>query len=665
VPPLATDGRARPSIPVFAVIGRLGEMKGSQDMVAAAVTLLEEGHQLKVRFIGGDGWSTSTSSTMSDRLGAMIGPEHSSAFSFITDAQRSQLPGLIRDVTAVVVPSRFESFCLAAHEARMMGQAVVVPALPAFEGLFSTETGALIYDRTVEGLTDAMRQLIVDSSLVERLASAPAPEPGDPWSAYHTDPEPRHPRSQAGLATAATQRVNAAWEASRSSSRSPTLEALYRRVPAGLAKVLKLAPQGLKDRVRAYASWPAELERRARESRLESVARRIASGEFAEIEEPDATVVIPVHDDVGFLEDTLASVYEQTHSSWEIVIVDDGSTDAETTAFLDGLDRPRVRVIRQANAGLPGARNTGMRMGQGRFLVPLDSDDQLEPEFLSVMIPALEAHPQAGYVHCYARLHHDVDAVWVTRPFNPYWQLLGNGVVGCVLLRRQAWEAVGGYDETMSRGNEDWELWLRLMRARWGQVQVPQVLFKYRKHGISMSVGTEARFEEGRRLVRDRHQDLYEQERLRRFKDRWYPMVTVVTDNGDSKHEDFEFIVDTGALATTWGKYVVDVRGLELADYSLLVTMAEALEAQPKAARAVTGGLPPVVMVRRWNLHDPGATPDRVIVVDNPTVGPEPVIPSHVPRPGWAVPGPLLDMGVPVQRQAPEEQGRLVDASKW
>jgi O-antigen biosynthesis protein len=68
---------------------------------------------------------------------------------------------------------------------------------------------------------------------------------------------------------------------------------------------------------------------------------------------------------------------------------------------------------------------------------------------------------------------------------------------------------VGGYDETMTSGNEDWELWLRLQEAGWGQVQVPLPLFRYRKHGVSMSVATEARFEEGRRMVRDRHPSLY------------------------------------------------------------------------------------------------------------------------------------------------------------
>src|SRR5690606_38104701 len=106
----------------------------------------------------------------------------------------------------------------------------------------------------------------------------------------------------------------------------------------------------------------------------------------------------------------------------------------------------------------------------------LDSDDEVEPTYLEEMIAALEANPRAAYAHCYARLYQDIDAIWITRPFNPYWQLLGNGVIGCVLLRRDAYEQVGGYDESMTLGNEDWEMWLRLMEAGWDQVLVPRVL---------------------------------------------------------------------------------------------------------------------------------------------------------------------------------------------
>jgi glycosyltransferase involved in cell wall biosynthesis len=665
VPPLVPVERGTGRRPVFAAVGRLGEMKGSQDLVMAANSLIDEGVDLRIRFIGADGWSPTAGTWVRPWLESMIPPDRVESFVFVGDSERDELPELLADVTAVVVPSRFESFCLAAHEARALGHPLVVADLPAFEGIFSPETGALVYDGSVPGLARVMRELIDDPGLRETVAAAPPPVMGDAMAPYAEQPEPRHPRAQAGLATGATRRVNAVWEASRSGNRSQTLESIYRRLPAGLARfAVKVVPTRLKNRARAQASWPAEVERREREARLEALSDRISAGEFPEVEHPDVTVVVPFYNDIRFVEECLASVYEQTHDSWEVVLVDDGSTEEEAVSFIAALDRPRVRVLRQANRGLPGARNAGITEGRGRFFVPLDSDDELEPGFLSTMIAALDPHPDAGYAHCYARLHHDVDAVFVTRPFNPYWQLLGNGIAQCGLVRQQAWADVGGYDESMTLGHEDWDFWLRLMKRRWGQVQVPEVLYRYRKHGVSMSVDAEARFEEARRMVRDRHPVLYEAERVHRFKRRWYPLVTALTDQPDS-HDEIECVEDPGRIPATWGKYVADVRGLEPLPVELLLSMAEALEGDGKASRAVTSGLPPVVMTRRWNLHDPGATPDRVIVLDDPSPGPEPELPSHIPRPGWAVPQAILDMGVPLQRQPPEESGRLVDPSSW
>ncbi|MFQ5524509.1 MAG: glycosyltransferase family 2 protein, partial [Acidimicrobiia bacterium] len=513
---------------------------------------------------------------------------------------------------------------------------------------------------TTAGLAQALRRLIAEPGLANELASRPVPDLGDPWAAYARDPEPRHPRSQAGLATAAMKGVEAVM---RGKARHiKPLQRTYRFLPAPLARAgARLTPRWIKDRLRSFASWPAEEARRAREARLGRVVSRMAAGEFPELESPEVTVVIPVYNEVRFLEETLASVYEQDYDSWEIVVVDDGSTDPEAVAFLDSLEaRPRLRLVRQDNRGLPGARNAGIAVGRGRYVVPLDSDDELDPRYLERMVAALEAEPEAGYAHCYARLYHDIDAYWITRPYNPYWQLIENGVVGCVLLRREAWQQVGGYDETMTAGNEDWELWIRLLEAGWSQVQVPEVLFRYRKHGVSMSVDTEARFEEGRRAVRDRHPELYGS--LGEWKARWYPLVTVVADT-PVEGVDIETVGTTEELASSWGKYVVDARGVEVSAEVLMV-LAEALEENPEAARARTAGTPPLVMVRRWNLHDPEASPTGEVVVDHPQAGPETSLPEHVEREGWTVPK-GLEEPIPVQRQRPEEPGSLPDPPTW
>ncbi len=664
-PPLEGGVTSPSDVPVFAAVGRLGEMKGSQDLVRAALSLLDDGLDLKVRFVGDDGWSPTAGSWMTEWLRSMIPPRHRMAFEFPGLQARVDLPRALGGVTAVVVASRFESFCVAAHEARHLGLPVVVPNLPAFEGLFAEETGALVYDGTVEGMAASMRRLIVEEGLAPRLSNQPLPQPGDTWEPYRSDPQPRHPRAQAGIATEASKAVE---EASRppAATGSTALRRIYRHLPGPVARALaRVAPQGLKDRLRRQASWPAEQARLHGERRLRAVRSRIVAGEFEELVSPDVTVVIPVHNDIRYLEETLASVYEQTHRSWEIVVVDDGSTDPTTIAFLDALERPRLRLLRQGNTGLPGARNAGMKLARGEFLIPLDSDDELTPDFMSRLLSALQVAPSAGFAHCLARLHGDIDAVWVPRPFNPYWQLIENAVVGCVLMRTTAWESVGGYDETMTSGNEDWEMWLRLTGAGWNQVRVEEPLFRYRKHGVSMSVTTEGRFEEGRRMVRDRNPSLYDPAAMRETRLRWYPMYTVVG-AGNPLPEDAEVVSSLDDLVDTWGKYVVDLRGVEDdISPSLLRQLADLLEANPLVAVASTSGDPPLTIIRRWNLHDPDAWPTGQAVLDDPTPGPASPAAGSIPRPGWFVTESILEQGVPAQRQRPEESAVIPDPGRW
>ncbi len=666
IPPLEGEISRGRGTPVFVALGRLGEMKGSQDLVRAALALLDEDIRLKVRFVGGEGWSPTAGTPMTEWLQTMIPDRHRPAFEFAGIRPREHISDLLDNVTAVVVASRFESFCLAAHEARRLGLPVVVPDLPAFRGQFHESTGALVYDGTVGGLSRTLRRLATDDALASDLGGRPVPQPGDPWAAYRSDPPPRHPRAQAGLATEASQHLEKSTPAPVI-RRSPALRRVYRYVPGPVARVAaRLAPEGVKDRLRVHASWPEEQERKDRENRLREAYRRMDAGEFPELEAPDVTVVIPVHDNADFLEDALVSVYEQTHPSWEIVVVDDGSSDPAVVSLLDSLERPRLRLHRQENSGLPGARNAGMKLGRGEFFIPLDSDDELAPEFMAKLLAVLRQDPEAGFAHCLARLQGDIDAVWIPRPYNPYWQLFENAVVGCVLMRAAAWESVGGYDETMTSGNEDWELWLRLTGAGWGQTRVEEPLFWYRKHGVSMSVTTESRFEQGRRMVRDRNQALYEKETMKKARLEWYPLLTIIGDTNPLP-ENAELVGDAEGLARTWGKYVVDIRGVEKqTTWSTLIEMADTLEANGQAAIVRTSGEPPLTMIRRWSLHDPDAEPAGEVTLDDMSAGPVSALaPGSVPRPGWVVPDEVRATEVPVQRQRPEESAALPDPSHW
>jgi glycosyltransferase involved in cell wall biosynthesis len=193
-------------------------------------------------------------------------------------------------------------------------------------------------------------------------------------------------------------------------------------------------------------------------------------------------IVVPAFNIAPYLCDTMASVLCQTHVDWSLVVVDDGSTDS-TRAVAAGFPDKRIRLIRQPNAGVSAARNTGIRaalttgggigtvMGGDRpapsAVLFLDGDDWLAPDALALMAGTLDAAPEAvAAAGRYVR----VDWTGVTRLSRrpPQGELLerlmtrnlfANG--GHMLIRRQAVEAAGDFRTDLSYG-EDWEYWVRL-----------------------------------------------------------------------------------------------------------------------------------------------------------------------------------------------------------
>jgi GT2 family glycosyltransferase/glycosyltransferase involved in cell wall biosynthesis len=695
--------------PTIVSVARLGEVKGSHDLVQAAVPILRAHSDARLVLIGEDGWSATTNQPMSQWLEDDLIPDDVAGQIRLTgrlegDALVSELAG----AWMVVIASRFESFNLVAHEARGIGLPVILPDLAAFEGIFDSATGAEIYDGTVSGLSRTIEHLIVDESARSSLARASVPEHGEPLLAYGPPHTPRHPRAQSGLATMAVQRLERA-QPPPPPEWSPDTEerSVHRRaasrillsLPDGLAKsAVDRIPAGLRDRLAFVADWRYETERtrvetieaqaRAREEQARrSLDARIASGGFPELDEPLVSVVIPCHDDGVYLDEAIESVFHQSMDSFEIIVVDDGSTDPVTLRILDALPWPRTTVIHQDNQGLSAARNTGMAAAKGTYLVPLDADDAIEPDFLLRLLEALEANPRAGFASCRARLFQDINAIWIPRPYNPYQLLLSNSVVGCVLMRRTAYLDAGGYDESMHHGNEDWDLWIRMYEKDWDAVEVPEVLFRYRKHGISMSVSTEARFELGRAEIVERHRSLYDPQVMRDLKVRFYPLVSVVANaqrdlevltRQDIEDAQVVTLVDptvdfmdtasargwhitradglADAIDASTGKFVVRWSNVSDVDPSTLSLLAEHLERSPDTGAVTTTGDSPLVLVRRWSLLDPDA-PSLVEHMDVTGNGSSALNPGEFPDPRWMAP--TDTGGLPIQRQRPEEEGRL------
>ena len=197
------------------------------------------------------------------------------------------------------------------------------------------------------------------------------------------------------------------------------------------------------------------------------------------------SVVIPLYNQGGYVEEAVASVRASTHPDVEIVVVDDGSTDAATRSVFDRLDG--VVKIRQENRGLAAARNAGWQAARGDYILPLDADDRIEPTLLAKAAALLDARPELAYAGCYTRYFEAVDHSLLPLGYTGVLSFLQNTEGSCTkLFRREALARVGGYDE-MLPAYEDWDLILRLnLEGLQGDV-IPEPLFLYRQRDGSMN----------------------------------------------------------------------------------------------------------------------------------------------------------------------------------
>ena len=201
---------------------------------------------------------------------------------------------------------------------------------------------------------------------------------------------------------------------------------------------------------------------------------------------PKVSVVVPCYNHGTFLDEAIASVLSQSHQDYEIVVVDDGSDDAQTLDILDRMNRPNIRVIRTENRGLAHARNQGIKEATGAYILPLDADDKIGKEYLELAVGILDKKSEIGIVYCKAVYFGDQDGL-VDLPEFSIDRILKKNIIFCSgVFRKKDWVTVGGYKENMVYGLEDWDFWLSLISLGLKPHRIPQTLFYYRIKKTSM-----------------------------------------------------------------------------------------------------------------------------------------------------------------------------------
>ena len=197
---------------------------------------------------------------------------------------------------------------------------------------------------------------------------------------------------------------------------------------------------------------------------------------------PLVSIVIANYNYGRFLGEAIQSALDQSHPEVEVILVDDGSSDDS----LEVAARYPIQVHALVNGGVSAARNFGASRSRGAFLLFLDADDRLEPQAVAVMVAALAAAPErVAYAYPQYRRFGDQDGVYESKPFSHRALVAGTFVPATSLIRREVFEAVGGWDPNWNVALEDYELWLRLLHHGYHGVLVPEPLLLYRHHGPS------------------------------------------------------------------------------------------------------------------------------------------------------------------------------------
>ena len=231
-------------------------------------------------------------------------------------------------------------------------------------------------------------------------------------------------------------------------------------------------------------------------------------------EEIRVSVVIPCYNHGAYVEEAVGSVQLNNHAFCEIIIVNDGSDDGTTEKVVSGLKAERITVKHQENKGLSAARNVGIEMAKGEYILLLDADNMIYPQYFIQAVKILDSDPEVAIVYSdHYRFGEGLDeSVYNVPEFSSDRLLAGNFIDACAIFRKSIMDAVGGFDESGMVGYEDWEFWIRCWSNGLKFNHIKEPLFKYRV--VEGSMLSQVNQIEKRRkttsYIIEKHRDVFE-----------------------------------------------------------------------------------------------------------------------------------------------------------
>ncbi|MGV0956532.1 glycosyltransferase family 2 protein [Empedobacter falsenii] len=227
--------------------------------------------------------------------------------------------------------------------------------------------------------------------------------------------------------------------------------------------------------------------------------------------QPLVSVIVPCYNQAQYMDECLQSVLDQTYQNWECIMVNDGSPDHTEEVALEWTQKDsRFIYLKKENGGLSSARNAGIEIAKGEWILPLDCDDKIGSQYLE--LAAVQFDKDYTIIYCEAEFFGDKEGKWELRPFDFKNLLLQNMIFCTFFYKKEYFNLINGYDEDLKEAYEDWDFLIRLIHYNniHNVCKLPETLFFYRIKDSSMLSNISNKYKKIRNQIYNKNKKIYD-----------------------------------------------------------------------------------------------------------------------------------------------------------